>query len=76
MLYTPGVFSHFIAQRQLAILESSSMLFYVVPGQQSSNLDGHLDSRKMTEDSFSLGLVVIAGSLRAQHICFWLYLFP
>lgn len=52
------------------------MPFDVVPGQHYSNLDeGNLDSRKMTEDSFSLGTVVLIGRLRAQHICFWLYLF-
>jgi hypothetical protein len=51
------------------------MLFDVVPGQHSSNLDeGHLDSRKVTENSFSLGVVVLTGRLRAQLTCFWLYL--
>jgi hypothetical protein len=79
MLYTPGVFScwlSFTEQRQLAILENSPVLFDVVSGQQSSNLDeGHLDSRNLTEDGFSLGIVVLTGRLRAQHICFWLYLF-
>jgi hypothetical protein len=78
MLYIPGVFSCwlcFTEQKQLAILESSPLLFDVVSGQQSSNLDGHLDSRKLTEDGFSLGIIVLTGRLRAQHICFWLYLF-
>jgi len=42
-----------------------------VPGQHSSNLDeGNLDSRKVTEDRFSLGTVVLTGRQRAQHICF------
>jgi hypothetical protein len=59
----------FTEQRQVAILGSSPMLFDIVSGQQSSKLDeGHLDSRKVTEDI--IGIIVLTGRLRAQHICF------
>jgi hypothetical protein len=48
----------------------------MLSGQQSSNLNEcHLDSRKLTEDGFSLSIAVLTGRLRAQHICFCLYLF-